>query len=78
MTTALTVLVAVALVGFLVAHVVLLAVLVRTKPRYRAFVALVVPPLAPYWAWSAGGRRAVWAWGAALALYSAAVIAILR
>jgi len=41
--------------------------------RARALVALLVPPLAPWWAWQAGLRARTIVWGAALALYAIGV-----
>ncbi len=46
----------------------------RTKGRVvRALVALLVPPVAPWWAWQAGLRTRTIVWGAALALYAIGV-----
>jgi hypothetical protein len=39
----------VAFAALVTAHVLLVAELVRYRPRWRAFVALALPPLAPYW-----------------------------
>lgn len=36
--------------GLVTAHLAILVGLVRRKPRWHALVALLVPPLAPYWA----------------------------
>jgi hypothetical protein len=45
--------------GLLVtAHVALVAGLFWVTPRWRALLALLVPPLAPYFGWQA--RRYVW------------------
>jgi hypothetical protein len=65
----------VVLAVFLSAHVVLVAGLARRRAWGRAVVALVVPPLAPWWGWSAGLRPASMVWCAALALYAAGVVA---
>jgi hypothetical protein len=47
------------------AHVTLVAGLAWRAPRWRALVAFVVPPLAPYWGWSALRLRSVvWLVGA--------------
>lgn len=47
-------------------HVVIVFGLAGVPPRWRAFVALVVPPLAPYWAWRwMRGRSILWIVGAA-------------
>ena len=39
----------------------------------RALVGLLVPPLAPWWAWQAGLRARTIVWGAALVLYAIGV-----
>ena len=78
MNGALAALVAISLVVFLGAHVVSLGSLVVRTPRYRAVVALVVPPLAPYWAWQAGHKTPVYVWGAALAAYALGVAVLAR
>jgi hypothetical protein len=39
----------------------------------RALMALLVPPLAPWWAWQAGLRARTIVWGVALALYAIGV-----
>lgn len=54
------------------AHVTLVVGLAGRAPRWRALVALVLPPLAPYWGWSGLRRRAV------LWLGAAAAYAVLR
>jgi hypothetical protein len=59
----------------LASHLMIAARLLRVRPRWRAPVALLVPPLAPYWAWREGMLRLVWAWVAGLAVYAAAVFA---
>lgn len=40
-------------------------------PRYRGIVALVVPPLAPVWAYEQQWRRMCWIWVGALLVYAA-------
>jgi len=57
------------------AHVALAAGLAARPPWWHALLALVVPPLAPYWGFreKMRGRAAVWA--AALVLYGAARLA---
>lgn len=55
------------------AHVALLVGLARIQPRWRAAVALVVPPLAPYWGYRAGMRIRVYAWIGALLAYAIGV-----
>jgi hypothetical protein len=59
------------LVGWAAAHVAVTAQLARRGSWRRAAIALVVPPLAPWWAWQAGLKKTTWTWGAALALYAA-------
>jgi hypothetical protein len=41
----------------------------RTRPRYRGLVALLVPPLAPWWAYGQRWRRLVALWVGAIAVY---------
>jgi hypothetical protein len=50
------------------AHVTLVASLAWQTPRWRALVALVVPPMAPYWGWNGLRRRSV-LWVVAAAAY---------
>jgi hypothetical protein len=53
-------------------HVAIVAGLLARSPRWRALPALIVAPLAPYWAWTAMRRRAlVW-------MASAVAYAVLR
>jgi hypothetical protein len=68
----------IALVAMLGVHVALLVRLATRAPRYRALVALAVPPLAPYWGWRTGARTWVYVWGGALALYTLGVAVLLR
>jgi hypothetical protein len=65
---------AVALAVHVVAYAALLVGLARRQPRWRALVALAVPPMAPIWGWSAMPRRAR-AWIIGLAAYAVAVAA---
>jgi hypothetical protein len=78
MVTILASLTALALLAMLGSHVALLVRLAMRRPRYRALVALLVPPLVPYWGWRSGARNLVYAWGGALALYTVGVAIILR
>lgn len=57
----------------LIAHASIVAALATRSPRWRALVALVVPPLAPYWALreKLPGRAVTW-------IASAVVYAIAR
>lgn len=48
------VIVALLIVAFALAvtmHVVLTLALAKHEPRWRALVAFIIPPFAPYWAW---------------------------
>jgi hypothetical protein len=65
---------AAALSVFLAAHGVLVVGLARRRGWRRAAVALVVPPLAPWWGHGAGLRTATIAWCVALALYAVGVL----
>jgi hypothetical protein len=60
---------------FLTAHVAITYGLVFRPPRWRAIAALVVAPLAPYWAWREHMRIRAGVWTGALLLYAAATIA---
>jgi hypothetical protein len=60
----------VVLVAWVAAHVVVVVGLARRGAWLRAAAALVVPPLAPWWAWRTGLRTPAVAWGAALGLYA--------
>jgi hypothetical protein len=77
MTGMVAALAAVSLAAFAVVHFALLVALLRQTPRYRALVALVVPPLAPYWGWQVGAKRRVNVWALSLVLYATGV-AVLR
>lgn len=61
---------AVGLVAWIGAHATLVGSLV---PRgwWRAALALVVPPLAPWWGWRFGMSRRAWTWVAAIGVYAA-------
>ncbi len=78
MTSVLAAAVTLVLLVFAGAHVSLLGGLVARRPRYRAAVALMLPPLAPYWGWRAGFRRRVYTWAIALALYALGASALAR
>jgi hypothetical protein len=41
----------------------------RARPRYRGVVALLVPPLAPFWAYEQRWRTMVLLWVGAVAVY---------
>jgi hypothetical protein len=51
-------------------HVTLALGLGRRSPRWRGAVALVVPPLAPWWGWRAGMRARAAIWLVAAPLYA--------
>lgn len=56
------------------AHVAITYGLARRQPRWRAAVAFVVAPLAPYWAWREQMKVRAWIWTGALVLYVAATV----
>ncbi len=61
----------------LLAHTAILARLAfRSTPRRRALAALLLPPLAPWWALRQGWRSG-YAWVAALLGYAAALLTLL-
>lgn len=91
MTAFFTAITASALFVLALAHLALLGYLATSRPRLRALVAILVPPLAPYWTWrsrSAEGepdtrgaraaRRLVYVWTLALALYTFGVLVVSR
>ena len=59
----------------LVAHVTLVIGLLRREPWWRGLIALVVPPLAPYWGYEAKLSGRVTLWLATLAVYLASATA---
>jgi hypothetical protein len=56
---------------FVTAHVALSAALLWRKPRWRGLLALLIPPLAPFWGWSEGLRAWSAVWLVALVAYVA-------
>ena len=63
--------------GLLVtAHVVLAASLALLKPRWRGLVALLVPPLAPYWGMEQRMRLRSALWLGAAAAYVVAKVIV--
>ncbi|HEY8072571.1 MAG TPA: hypothetical protein VIF62_00630 [Labilithrix sp.] len=62
------------LVAFLVAHLVIVVQLARSGAWGRVALALLLPPLAPWWAWERGMRRSAYAWVGALAVYVVGVV----
>ena len=59
---------------FITAHVAIAYGLAVRPPRWRAGVALLAAPLAPYWAWREHMRIRAAMWSAALVLYVLATI----
>jgi len=62
----------VAFATLLTAHVTLVIGLLRRPPRWRAPVALIVAPLAPWWGWHARLRARAILWVAAALAYGVA------
>ena len=56
------------------AHVAIAFGLARRAPRWRAPVAFLVVPLAPYWAWRGQMKVRAWIWAGALVLYAMATV----
>jgi hypothetical protein len=56
-------------------HVYLAAALMREAPRWRALLAFLIPPLAPYFAWVARRRALMVTWVVALVAYAATLAA---
>ena len=62
--------------AFLVtAHVAIAVGLLGRRPRWRAPVALVFAPIAPYWAWKERMRVRAGVWTAGLVVYVIARVA---
>jgi hypothetical protein len=59
---------------FITAHVAITFGLAFRPPRWRAPAALLVAPLAPYWAWREHMRVRAGIWAGALVLYVVATI----
>lgn len=55
-------------------HLALATRLVLREPRWRGLVALLVPPLAPYWGMEAGMKKLATLWVVALSIYVVARI----
>jgi hypothetical protein len=65
------------LAGLLVhagSHVALLVSLFRTPPVYMAVMAVVLPPLAPYYGWRRGLRTRTFLWLGGLLAYAFGVV----
>jgi hypothetical protein len=56
-------------------HLGLAVALTLKKPRWRGPVALLVPPLAPYWGHGAKLRKASYLWVVSLFIYVLALLA---
>ena len=63
------------LAGAVAAHASLVIGLALLRPRiwWRPVLAILIPPLAPYWGSRHGLRRRTYAWLAAIALYALGV-----
>ena len=59
------------------AHARLMVALLWRRPRWRAALALLVPPLAPYWGWSERLRITSALWVFALVVYGLSLVAAL-
>lgn len=58
-----------AFAGWVTLHVALIVALAIRRPRWHAAVALLIPPLAPYFAFVAGMRWRAAGWLVALVFY---------
>jgi hypothetical protein len=58
-----------------VAHVAIAGAFVHRREWKHAVLALLVPPLAPWWGWHAGMKPLVFVWSGALAVYALGVAA---
>jgi hypothetical protein len=58
-------------------HLALAVALLLRSPWWRGLVALLVPPLAPYWSYESGLKIGAALWLLALFLYAVALIAAL-
>lgn len=62
-----------AVVTLLAAHVAIVIGLAKERAWTDALLALLVVPLAPYWAWRDGMKRRAYAWLAGVGLYALGV-----
>ncbi len=70
----LTIVLGLSLVVEIAAHLGLLVGIAKgDSRRWRAVVAFLIPPLAPYWGWQLGLTRRTYAWLGALAVYALAL-----
>jgi hypothetical protein len=60
------------------AHAAIVVGLVSRTPRWRAAVALVVAPLAPYWALATGMKARGWTWIGSVSLYTVMLLFVSR
>jgi len=70
-------LLAAALVALAVSHVALLVALARAQPSLgvaRVMLAVILPPLVPWWSFERGYNRRVLAWLGALGVYVVALV----
>jgi hypothetical protein len=59
---------------FVTTHLVIAVRMIwRVKPRYRGVVALVVPPMAPVWAWGQRWTKLASLWVGAVVIYAVAL-----
>ena len=56
------------------AHAALVVGLLRSPPRYMAALAVVLPPLAPYYGWRRGMRARTFVWLGGLGAYACGVV----
>ena len=63
-----------AFAALVTAHVAILFGLTRRRHLTEAFGALILPPLAPYWAFTRDMRAPALAWLASAALYAVALV----
>jgi hypothetical protein len=61
-----------------VLHVQIALRLLFARPRWRGLVALVFPPIAPYWAARSGDRARAVAWTASLLIWGTARVFLAR
>jgi hypothetical protein len=59
-------------------HVSIAAKLTGMAPRWRGVVALLIPPLSPFWAWRSGLRARAVVWVVALAGWGVARLVLAR
>lgn len=71
----LTVVLVAALVALVVAHAALVVGLARLRPHvwWRTALAILLPPLAPYWGFRHGLRVRTFAWLGAITIYALGV-----